>query len=334
MSTQSVPIVLSFSEWDTSKVKFMQPKINERGAKSINIISAQTNRSLHVSTPLLKTWGISDFVDEKGDADGKFKMSLRFPNADYDTPATREFLEKLKAFESQIIDAAVKNSELWFGKSKTREVVEDNFFPFIKYPKDKVTKNTDMTKAPTVSVKVPNYNGRWSVQVYDTKQNRLFPSENENHTPLDFVPKDSTVACVLQCGGLWFGGKGWGVTWKLNQVVVKPMEVSSVYDRCYVQLSTDEIQTLNSQSAVKPEPSAEEPQEEEEEEEPVQQTSTTVPDSDDEAEAEEAEPAVETTTTPTPVKKVVKKVAVPEPAAVAVASAPEPVKKKVIKKKV
>ena len=82
MSAKSSPVVVSVNEWTPTQVKFMQPKINERGAKSINIISAQTNRSLHVSTPLLKTWGISDFVDEKGDADGKFKMSLRFPNAD------------------------------------------------------------------------------------------------------------------------------------------------------------------------------------------------------------------------------------------------------------
>jgi hypothetical protein len=43
----------------------MQPKINDRGAKSINIISTQSNRALHISTPLMMTWGISDFVDEK-----------------------------------------------------------------------------------------------------------------------------------------------------------------------------------------------------------------------------------------------------------------------------
>ena len=45
---------------------------------------------------------------------------------------------------------------------------------------------------------------------------------------MDFVPKMSNVACVLQCGGLWFGGKGWGLTWKVNQIVVKPREVVSV----------------------------------------------------------------------------------------------------------
>jgi len=81
MSKSSAPIVLSNSDWNTSAIRYMQPKINDRGGKSINIISTQSNRSLHISTPLMMTWGISDFVDEKtGESDGKFSMSLVFPN--------------------------------------------------------------------------------------------------------------------------------------------------------------------------------------------------------------------------------------------------------------
>ena len=60
----SKSIVMSMNDWDTGAVRYMQPKLNERGGKSINVISTQTNRSLHVSTPLLMTWGISDFVGE------------------------------------------------------------------------------------------------------------------------------------------------------------------------------------------------------------------------------------------------------------------------------
>jgi len=30
----------------------------------------------------------------------------------------------------------------------------------------------------------------------------------------------SNIACVLQCGGIWIGGKGWGLTWKMIQGVV------------------------------------------------------------------------------------------------------------------
>ena len=259
MSKQSTPIVLSVSEWNTDSIRYMQPKVNERGGKSINIISTQSNRSLHISTPLMMTWGIADFVDEKtGESDGKFSMSLNFPNSDYGTPATTEFLEKLKRFENQILDDAVKNSEAWFGEELSREVVKHNFFPFLKYTKDKLTKKIDASKPPSIRGKVPNYNGRWAIEIYDTSSNRIFPCDNENMTPIDFIPKKSQVAAVLQCGGLWFGGKGFGVTWKVIQCVVKPQEVVSVFGRCHIQLSPDELKMMD-----KPVPAVKEDDEEE-----------------------------------------------------------------------
>jgi hypothetical protein len=136
-----MPIVLKTEEWDTAGIRYMQPKVNDRGGKSIAIISTQSGRSLHISTPLMMTWGIADYVNENGESDGKFKMSLNFPNADYKSEATDQFLSKIKAFENQILDDAVKYSDAWFGEELSREVVKHNLFPFLKYPKDKLTKN-------------------------------------------------------------------------------------------------------------------------------------------------------------------------------------------------
>ena len=59
----SKPIVLNVNDWEPAQLKYMLPKVNDKGGKSINIISKQTSRSLHISTPLLMTWGIADFVD-------------------------------------------------------------------------------------------------------------------------------------------------------------------------------------------------------------------------------------------------------------------------------
>ena len=280
----SKSIVMSMNDWDTGAVRYMQPKLNERGGKSINVISTQTNRSLHVSTPLLMTWGISDFVGENGESDGKFSMSLSFPNEQYHTAQTRACLEKFRAFENQILDDAVKNGEVWFGEEMSREVAKHTFFPFLKYPKDSNTKKTDYTKSPTLKARVPNYNNKWNVEVYDTSQTLLFPSEDDGLTPMDFVPKKSHVACVLQCGGLWVGGKGWGITWKLTQCVVKPTEVISVLGRCHIQLtdeelssaptaqSDDEASNNDTAAAIADTPvvdDSEEEDEEEEDEEPV-----------------------------------------------------------------
>ena len=334
MSKQSTPVVLSVPEWNTSSIRYMQPKVNDRGGKSINIISTQTNRSLHVSTPLMMTWGISDYVDEKtGESDGKFSMSLNFPNGDYETKNTTEFLNKLKSFENQILDDAVKNSEAWFGEEMSREVAKHTFFPFLKYSKDKQTKKIDTSKPPSIRAKVPNYNNRWAIEVYDTKGAMLFPCDNENMTPMDFVPKKSNVACVLQCGGLWFGGKGWGVTWKLIQCVVKPQETQSVYGRCQIQLSSDELQSIETQEIV---PVLEDEDELQESVQVKSSTDTLVEDSDDEAETKEAETVQEVEVEAEPVVKKVVKKAAPAPAPAeqeTTVAAVEPAKKKIVKKK-
>jgi hypothetical protein len=41
------------------------------------------------------TWGISDFVGDDGNSDGKFKLSLNFPNPEYASKDTDAFLQKL-----------------------------------------------------------------------------------------------------------------------------------------------------------------------------------------------------------------------------------------------
>jgi hypothetical protein len=341
-------VVLSINEWNPSAMRYMVPKLNKSGGKSISIISEQTKRSLHVSTPLLMTWGISDFVNEDGNADGKYTISLQFPNAEYETPAAIEFLKKLKEFETQILNDAVKNSELWWGEHLELAVAKHTFFPVLKYSKNPDTKKIDYSKAPTIRAKVNNYDNVWNVEIYDVNQQILFPNDNKDITPMDFVPKLSQVACVLQCGGVWIGGKGWGVTWKLIQCVVKPREVVSIYGSCHIRLTDEDKETLKKQ--VIPAIDNNEIIDDEEQydngmnDEPSKNVATNdfVPDSDDETHA--VEPVVIVPPT-TPVKKmVVKKTTVPvvvdntpevnvsPPSQEVVEPTVEPVKKKVIKK--
>jgi hypothetical protein len=147
---------------------------------------------------------------------------------------------------------------------------------------------------------------------------------------MDFIPKMSNVACVLQCGGLWFGGKGWGLTWKLVQCVVKPKELVSVYGKCHIQLSMDDISKMDSVPVNA--------DEDDEESAPAAPISTEVEDSDAEDEAPSSVPS-HVAATPAPVKKVIKKAAVPEPVPETVeaegeAEAVAAPKKKILKKKV
>ena len=322
-ATKSQPIVLDVNAWVPDSIRFTPPKVNDKQGKSNNIISNQTGRGLHISSPLMTTWGISDFVDQTtGVSDGKFSISLSFPNEEYATKNSTMFLDKVKAFETAILNEAVKNSELWWGEKLTLDILKYSFFPILKFPKIKGTKKADMTKSPTLSAKVPFYekDNRWNVELYDTNGSLIFPCENEEMTPAHFVPKLSNVACVLQCGGIWIGGKGWGVTWKLVQAVVKPKEVVTVFGKCHIKLSEDEKNTIENDdveaeeevnSIPAPEPKV---------------AQTMVEDSDDE-EAPKPEPVSK------PEPKVVAKPAVthaPEEEKPVVAAAP--VEKKIVKK--
>ena len=313
---KQAPLYVSVPEWDVDSIKYMQPKINDRGGKSVNVVSTQINRSLHLAVPSMMTWGISDYVNELGESDGKFSMTLVFPNADYAKPSTDEFLEKFKAFEEKILDDAVKHSEAWFGEEMSREVAKHTFFPTLKYPKEKGTKKIDYSKSPSIKLRVPCYNGKWNVEIYDTKNNLLFPCDNENLTPVDFVPKMSNVACLIQCGGLWFGGKGWGVTWRLVQSMVKPHQPQTVFGKCQLQLSADEMESIESGAVGSSK---------DEEVDTTTEQVTEVADSEEEEEEEEEAPAP-------PPKKVVKKKKEPEPEPEPEAEEEQP-KKKVVRKK-
>ena len=314
-NSNSLKKVIEFSEWNPKSNKYMAPKVNEKGGKSIMLISEQTKRALHLNTPLLMTWGIADFCDEQGNSDGKYKMSLNFPNPEYKTKDSEEFLKKMIEFQEQILDDAVTNSELWWGEQMSRELVKHTFFPFIKYPKDKTTKKTDFNRAPSMNVKVPFYSDKWDVELYDTKYNQIFPCEDTSLTPVDFVPKLSKVASTIQCTGIWIGGKGWGVTWKLIQSVVKPKESEDIRGKCQIKLSDDDKKTIESQEVDLEDPDMDDIPAPVPQKAPV---NTTVEDSDDE--------------TSEPVKK-------PQTAQLVQVEAPvvaEPPKvvKKIIKKKV
>lgn len=339
MSRQSM--IINVDEWNTASNRYGDVKINNIQGKSINITSKQSDRAIHLTTPMMMTWGIADFVNDAGEANGKYTISLNFPMNESRTDKTDKFLQKLKDFENQIIDDAVVNSEAWFGEAQTREICKHAFFPSLKYPKNKDTKKFDMTKPPSIRPKVQFYDEVWRVEVYDTKGNLMFPSEDPNHTPIDFVTKLSNVACVIQCAGIWIGGKAWGITWKLVQCVVKQREVENIKGRCLIQLSSEELLSMDGEvvvTQVSPQPAkAPAPK-------AIEPISTYVQDSDDEEVVPEPQVVL-----PVAVKKTIKKaVSEPEPeveaeAEAEVISPPEPptptvvdvpVVKKIIKKTV
>jgi hypothetical protein len=215
-------------------IKYTKPKINKSGGKSINILNGTVGKpiNLMLATPLMLTWGINDFTDE---ATGKrtYDMSLQFPQEEFRTEATDKFLKAMNDFQDKIKADAIINSKEWMNKGKlTPEVVDALFNPMLKYSKDPATGEPNLSKSPSLRIKVDYWKEAFTCEIYGTDGRLLFPLEGSAATPSELVPKACEVALVIQCGGLWFANGKFGVTWKLVQAVVKPK--ASLKGKCLI----------------------------------------------------------------------------------------------------
>ena len=277
--------------------KYAAAKANKSGGKSVGIQSTKDNKSLHISTPLMMTWGCSGYENPQTGRVESYDLSLQFPreqdgNFNEDTQA---FLQSMKDYEERIKNDAVANSKDWFGKSKmSKEVVNALFTPMLKYPKDKDTGDFDYTRTPTLRIKVPYYDDTFRVEIYNLDEEMIFPNpEQPNLTPVELIQKTQNVALVIQSGGIWFANGKFGTTWRLVQAVVQPKASILGNRKCHVLLNSSARATLQAEREADddaPESSA--------------VAATTVESSEDE-EPPAPEPVPEPT--PAPRKKVVRK---------------------------
>jgi len=247
MTSAQIVTVSNYSP--ETDIMYAKAKINPSGGKNIAILNKSVRKNTMLSTPLMLTWGMSEFNDEKT---GKrsFELSLQFPNADYPDKDGEVFLEKMKEFEAKVKADAVTNCKDWFNKQKmSAEVVDALWTPMLKYPKNKESGEFDYARAPTLRLKVPYWEGDWKVELYDMEQRQLWPSD-ELDSPVELIPKLTRVACVVQCGGIWFANGKFGVTWKLFQAVVKPPQ--SLRGRCHIRLTDGDKDRMASSGTSSP----------------------------------------------------------------------------------
>jgi hypothetical protein len=204
-----------------SHMIYTKPKANNAGGKSVGILNSLTRKSLHVQAPLMMTWGANVYENPNGNS---YDISLQFPREEFSNKGTQDLLLMLRAFEEKVKEDAQKNARDWFGKpSMSKEVVEALWSPMLKYPKNQQTMEPDTTRPPTLKLKLPAWGGEYKFELFDVQNNILIPNE-DGVTPVQAIPKGSEIACIIQCGGIWFANGKFGVTWKAYQVVVKPSE--------------------------------------------------------------------------------------------------------------
>ena len=250
---------------------YTKAKLNERGGKSVGILNKSNKKALYLQTPLMLTWGVNEYVDDNTQKKS-YDLALQFPNDEYNNPECDAFLKNMQELETRIKNDAITNCKEWLNKPKmSPDAVDALWSSMLKYPKDKATEEPDKTRAPSLKVKIPYWEGVFkNVEIYSENREQLFPND-DNVSINELIGKGSNVATIIQCGGIWVANGKFGVTWKLFQAVVKPK--TSLSGKCHIMLSDKDKEKLTTAIQV----------DDEDDEEPVVVSSVTqVQDSDDE----------------------------------------------------
>jgi hypothetical protein len=199
-----------------SAVSFGEPKVNKSGGKNVALFDKNRRAIFTFVTPETDTYGVNTNQFDEGKPP-TYDMTLQLNR----TEKCMIFTQNMLDMERVILDEALKNSKKWFGKQLSKEVLQEFWTPFVKFPKNKETGEVDPSKSPTLRLKFGYYDGEFkNIEVYNTSSELIYPKANVDLPGL--IPKGSEVKCLVRLNGIWFAGGKFGLTGKPIQIIVRP----------------------------------------------------------------------------------------------------------------
>lgn len=240
--------IISSSNLDINKISFGDIRLNKAGGKSVPI--KFNGQPLQIR--LEKTaypMGVNVKETENGTS---YTMSLTLKGCDSyakeragaDTGSIGNLYNFLQDLQKKVLESAEVNSVKWFGKTRSRSVLEDTMKQFISPSVEKV--NGEWVPSgkypPSLKMKVPVYDGRVAMDVTD---NLGKPVEVTPDNIAHVFPK-RVEASVVVSPGIYVSGQGFGVTWRVSYAKVSPPQRTTAAD-----IFRDEIdQEINTTTAA------------------------------------------------------------------------------------
>jgi len=197
-----------------SAVSFGEPKTNASGGKNVALFH---NRAIYTfTTPMVPCYGVNE-----NNFDGKaptYDITLQLGKDD----ESMAFIQNMLNLERLIKEEALKQSRKWFGKQMSELVINEFWTPFVKFPKNKETGEVDLTKSPTLRVKLSYFDGAFKyLETYNISNQLIYP-KNDGTILQELIPKGSEVKCLVRLNGIWVAGGKFGLTGKPIQIIVRP----------------------------------------------------------------------------------------------------------------
>lgn len=294
--SSAAELITTVKNFDINKVTYGAVKANKNGkGKSGGIYYG--GKKLLLQIPLVFTWGASEMVD---DETGKKSYSVSIPIKNDKSEASYPIYAAMNAIQEKVLNDASSHSKEWFGKTMSRDVAEALFTPLVKYPKiSKTDSSPDYSKTPSLKTKIQFWEDKFTIEIYNMDKVQLFGPQNQDSDPISLMPQGTYMAGLIECGGLWFTGTGFGVTWKLIQAKIRPPVKITGFSLVDDEEEEDQLRQIEERERKEQQKQQQEP------EQPKHQPQPTMIDDDEEPTTATDEPAPAPAAT---IKKVVKKV--------------------------
>jgi hypothetical protein len=157
-------------------------------------------------------FGLSVFKAEGGGQD-KYSINLSFNG--YQQPGqVKAFYDAASGLDKTVVEEAFKNSKAWFGKEKSREVLQEFYTPSIKFGKDE-----SKDYPPTMKLNLKKTGATFDTKIYDVTGKKITGIPME-----ELLAKGTLVTALIQASDVWIAGTGkFNIRWNVTQLVIHKM---------------------------------------------------------------------------------------------------------------
>lgn len=197
--------IQKFSEFNASNVSFSKLRKNKNGGKAVYLNSSD-NKKVFVQLPFMRSpYGLSAYTDE---ATGRTSYSLDL-SFDADNVESAQFLESMTALDDIVVNMVADNSKEWLGKKFNVAVLKEALYKPIVRPGKEQYPATMKLKILTKS------DGSFVPEAYNMQRESV---------SLDTIEKGQKVLAIIDINQIWFIDNKFGVTIRLQQVLLEQSE--------------------------------------------------------------------------------------------------------------
>ena len=200
--------VLKLSDVDTENLSCGQPQSNAFGSQSINV--QYSTNSLIIQCPKSNVF--------KGLQTSEYSKTYVDIYIDDKTNNGSKYIKFIQSVDDSIVQKALLNSVAWFGKQLDEKTIDDIYKSSLRSDEYGVY----------IRVKMPCKDGKFIGEIFD---------KHKQLSSLDIIQPNCTVQTILECVGVYFVSREFGLTWKALQ-----MKVSSAPVRKCLFVDEDDVQ--------------------------------------------------------------------------------------------